>query len=149
MSMVPFILGGAAFGHRPIGLADAAVLEQQAEVRERLAVAAEHETAGGLAVEPVREFRAARQAVAQGVEPSSEARSRPSARDAPRGRPACRSPASGRRGGHTARIGTARSRVFGLKASRPFRVHAETAITAARRRTSLPRLRHSGSTGDP
>jgi hypothetical protein len=44
-----------AFHHRPIGLADAAGLEQAAELRERLAMAAEHEAPRGLAIEPMRE----------------------------------------------------------------------------------------------
>ena len=43
-------------------------------MRERLAVAAEHQAAGRLAIEPVREFRPARQAVAQRVEPVFQAR---------------------------------------------------------------------------
>ncbi len=64
----------AAFDHRPIGLADAAVLEQEAQVRERLAVAAKHEATGGLAVEPVRQLGPARQAVAQSSEPVFQAR---------------------------------------------------------------------------
>jgi len=45
---------GCAFDHRPVGLVDGAVLEQLAELGERLAVAAEHQAAGGVAVEPVR-----------------------------------------------------------------------------------------------
>ena len=59
---------GSALDHRPIGLADPALLEQPAELGERLAVAAEHQAAGGVAVEPVRERGRARQAEAQRVE---------------------------------------------------------------------------------
>ncbi len=59
-SIVPSSSLRAAFDQRPIGLADLAVLEQLAERRQRLAVAAEHEAAGRLAVEPVRQCRRAR-----------------------------------------------------------------------------------------
>src|SRR3569623_849068 len=55
-----FVLRRAAYAHGPIGLADLAVLEQQPERGGRLAVAAEHEAAGGVAVEPMREHRRAR-----------------------------------------------------------------------------------------
>src|SRR4051812_7207595 len=51
------------------------MLEQEAEMRERLAVAAEHQAARGFAIEPVREFRPSRQAIAQRVEPVFQARS--------------------------------------------------------------------------
>jgi hypothetical protein len=51
------------------------VLEQQAQVRERLAVAPEHEAAGGLAIEPMRQLGPARQAEAQRAEPVLQARS--------------------------------------------------------------------------
>ncbi len=64
----------AALDHCPIGLADLALLEQLAEQRERLAVAAEHQAAGGVAVEPVRQRRRARQAEAQRVEIVLQAR---------------------------------------------------------------------------
>ena len=46
----------------------APLLEQLAELRQRLAVAAEHQAAGGVAVEPVRQRRRPRQAEAQRVE---------------------------------------------------------------------------------
>ena len=48
--------------------ADLAVLEHLAERGQRLAVAAEHQAAGGVAVEPVGERRRARQPEAQRVE---------------------------------------------------------------------------------
>ena len=63
-----FVLRRAAFDHRPIGLADLAGLEQLAELGQRLAVAAEHQAAGGVAVEPVRERGRARQPEAQRAE---------------------------------------------------------------------------------
>ncbi len=63
-----FLFAGRAFDHRPIGFADLALLEQLAEQRQRLAVAAEHQAAGGVLVEPVRQSRIARQAEAQRVE---------------------------------------------------------------------------------
>src|SRR6185312_15317645 len=53
---------------RPVGLADAAGLEQAAELSQRLAVAAEHETARGVAIEPVRECGGARQPEPQRAE---------------------------------------------------------------------------------
>ena len=59
---------GPALDHRPIGLADLALLEQLAERGKRLAVAAEHQAAGGILVEPVRQRRIARQPEAQGPE---------------------------------------------------------------------------------
>jgi fused signal recognition particle receptor len=63
-----FIRLGAALDHRPIGLAHAAVAEQRAQMGERLAVAAEHQTARSVAVEAMGEPRRARQAEAQRVE---------------------------------------------------------------------------------
>src|SRR6185437_11618830 len=60
-----FVLARAAFDHSPIGLADLAVLEQLAEQRQCLAMAAEHQAAGGVAVEPVRERGVARQSETQ------------------------------------------------------------------------------------
>ena len=57
-----------AFDHGPIGLVDGAGLEQPAELGQRLAVAAEHQAAGGVAVEPVRQRRRPRQPEAQRVE---------------------------------------------------------------------------------
>src|SRR5689334_14744974 len=42
-----FVFSGAALDHGPVGLADLAVLEEQAERGGRLAMAAEHEAAGG------------------------------------------------------------------------------------------------------
>jgi len=58
----------ATFDNRPIGLVDFTVLEQQAEMRARLAVTAEHEAAGRVAIQPMRQNRRARQAKAQRVE---------------------------------------------------------------------------------
>ena len=63
-----FVRVRPAFDHRPVGLADPAALEQPAEIGQRLAVAAEHQAAGGVAVEPVGQRRRARQAEAQRVE---------------------------------------------------------------------------------
>ncbi len=57
----------------PIGLADAAVLEQSPQMRERLAVPAEHEAPRSVAVEPMRQRRSARQAESQLVEAILEA----------------------------------------------------------------------------
>ena len=92
-----FVLRRPALDHRPVGLADAAALEQPAELGQRLAVAAEHEAAGGVAVEPVRERRRARQAEAQRVEMILQALAALRAPCARRSPPACRSPASARR----------------------------------------------------
>jgi fused signal recognition particle receptor len=64
---------GRTLDHGPVGLVDGAVLEQLAELRERLAVAAEHQAAGRIAVEPVRQRRRPRQAEAQRVEMVFEA----------------------------------------------------------------------------
>ncbi len=63
-----FVLHRPALDHRPVGLVDLAVLEQQAEMRQRLAMAAEYQAAGGILVEPVRQRWRPRQAVAQRVE---------------------------------------------------------------------------------
>ena len=60
--------GGRAFDHRPIGLLDRAGFEQPAEQRQRLAMASEHQAAGGVAIEPVRKRRRSRQPEAQRVE---------------------------------------------------------------------------------
>jgi hypothetical protein len=57
-----------AFDHRPIGLLNRAGFEQPAEQRQRLAMASEHQAAGGVAIEPVRERRRSRQPEAQRVE---------------------------------------------------------------------------------
>src|ERR1700724_3062043 len=46
-----FVLAGSTFDHRPIGLGNLAVLEQQAKRSGGLAVASEHQTAGGILVE--------------------------------------------------------------------------------------------------
>ena len=62
------VLGRAALDDGPIGLADLAVLEQQAEMGGRLAVTAEHEASRRVAIEPVGEDRRARQAEAQRAE---------------------------------------------------------------------------------
>src|SRR4051794_7659807 len=58
----------SALHQRPVGLADAARLEQPAELGQRLAVAAEHETARGVAIEPMRERGGARQPEPQRAE---------------------------------------------------------------------------------
>ena len=58
----------SALHQRPVGLADAARLEQPAELGQRLAVAAEHETARGVAIEPMRECGGARQPEPQRAE---------------------------------------------------------------------------------
>jgi fused signal recognition particle receptor len=63
----------AAFDHRPVGLADLAVLEQKAQMSEGLAVAAEHQAARGVLVEAVGQRRWARQAESQGIEMVFEA----------------------------------------------------------------------------
>ncbi len=63
-----FVLRGAAFHDRPVGLAHLSALEQPAELGQRLPMAAEHEAAGRVAVEPVGERGGAWQAEAQGVE---------------------------------------------------------------------------------
>src|ERR1700722_4036943 len=69
-----FVGVGRAFDYGPVGLVDGAVLEQLAELGERLAVAAEHQAAGGVAVEPMRQRRRPRQPEAQRVEMVFEAR---------------------------------------------------------------------------
>jgi hypothetical protein len=58
----------SAFHHRPIRLLDPAGLEQSAKFRERLAVPAENETAGSVAIETVRERGRARQPKSQRTE---------------------------------------------------------------------------------
>ena len=63
-----FIFGRSALDHRPIGFSDLAVLEQQAERGGGLAMASQHQTAGGILVEPVGQHRRPRQAESQGVE---------------------------------------------------------------------------------
>jgi hypothetical protein len=60
-----FLAVGTAFDHRPIGFADRSRLEQFAELRQGLAMAAEHQAAGGVAVEPMRQRRRARQSEPQ------------------------------------------------------------------------------------
>ena len=97
-SIVPSSASGRAFDHGPIGLVDRAVLEQLAELRQRLAMAAEHQAAGGVAVEPVRQRR--RAAAARSAARRNGLRRLVAAvwgRGARRSRPACRSPASARR----------------------------------------------------
>ncbi len=68
----------AAFDDGPVGLVDGAVAKQLAELRQRLAVAAENEAAGCIAVEPVRQRRRARQPEAQRVKVIFERFSAPS-----------------------------------------------------------------------
>ncbi len=63
-----FVGIGAALDHGPVGLADLAVLEQKTQMSKGFAVASEHETPGGVLVQPVRQRRRARQAEPQGVE---------------------------------------------------------------------------------
>ena len=63
-----FVLGRSALDHGPIGLFDLAVLEQQPERGGRLAMPSQHEAAGGILVEPMRQHRRPRQAEAQRVE---------------------------------------------------------------------------------
>src|SRR5262245_26084306 len=60
-----FILRRPARDHRPIGLADLPALEQAAEGGQRLAMAAEHQAAGGVAIETMGERGRARQAETQ------------------------------------------------------------------------------------
>jgi hypothetical protein len=55
-------------GHCPIGLLDAAALEQLAEAGQRLAMATQHQAAAGVAVETMGQGRGMRQAEAQTVE---------------------------------------------------------------------------------
>src|SRR4051812_26438464 len=118
-----------AVDHRPVGLADAAMLEQQAEAGERLAMTPQHEAARGLAIEPMRQFRTARQAIAQMLEPVLKARTtfRPAMHREP-----------GRLVDHQhqpvavqdAREDFLLGRVLRIELFRRFHVHAETAITA-------------------
>src|SRR5262249_20096978 len=62
------VLRRGAFDQCPVGLADLAGLEQAAKLGQRLAVAAEHQAAGGVAVEAMRERGGARQPETQRVE---------------------------------------------------------------------------------
>src|SRR5262249_26459152 len=57
-----FVLRRPARHHSPIGLADLSALEQAAERGQRLAMAAEHQAARGVAIETMRERGRARQA---------------------------------------------------------------------------------------
>ena len=80
-----------------------ALLEHQAELLQRLAMAAEHEAAGCILVQPMGKRRISRQSEGQLAKELFEvdlARRglRLSARDARARRPACRAPASARRG---------------------------------------------------
>ncbi|MEY9755695.1 alpha-galactosidase [Bradyrhizobium yuanmingense] len=68
MSMVPSSSAGPPFDHGPVGFADLAVLKQKAQRCRRLAVAAEHEAARGVLVQPVGQHRRSRQAETQRVE---------------------------------------------------------------------------------
>src|SRR5579883_59682 len=63
-----FVLFGATLDDGPIGLRDLSLFEQKAKLFERLVMASEHQAAGGVAVESVREGGDARQAEAQGME---------------------------------------------------------------------------------
>src|SRR6202167_3262343 len=64
------LLGGrSAFDHRPIKFVEGARLEQLAELRQRLAVAAKDEAARGVFVEPVRQRRRPREADTHRGEP--------------------------------------------------------------------------------
>ena len=63
-----FVSVGAALDDRPVGLRNLAVLEQKPERGRCLAMAAEHQTARGFLVQPMRQHRWARQAEAQRVE---------------------------------------------------------------------------------
>src|SRR4030095_6897079 len=58
-SDAPLVLLRSARDHCPIALADAPALEQPPERRQRLAMAAEHKTAGSVAIEPMRHTRPA------------------------------------------------------------------------------------------
>src|SRR5207302_11138471 len=60
-----FVLRWIPFHNRPIGLCDLALLEQEAELFERLVVPPEHEAARGVAIEPVHKCWVARQAKAE------------------------------------------------------------------------------------
>ncbi len=57
----------AAFDHRPIDFLDLSVGEQRAEAPQRLGMAAQYETAAGVAIEPMGESRGVRQSKAQRV----------------------------------------------------------------------------------
>jgi hypothetical protein len=46
-----FVLGRAAFDHRPIGFGNLAMLEQKPQRRGRLAMASQHQATGGVTVE--------------------------------------------------------------------------------------------------
>ena len=63
-----FVRFGRAFDDGEIGLADLALLEQEPQPLQRLVVASEDEAAGGVAIEPMREGRIARQAEAKMME---------------------------------------------------------------------------------
>ena len=59
------VAGWAAFHHRPVGLGYLALLEHQAELLQRLAMAAEHEAAGCILVQPMGQRRISRQSEGQ------------------------------------------------------------------------------------
>ena len=63
-----FVFRRAARDDRPVGLGDLALLEQQAELFQRLMMAPKHQATRSFAIEPVRERRIARQAEPQRVE---------------------------------------------------------------------------------
>ncbi len=129
-----FVRLGRAFDDGPIGLADLAVLEQLAELRQRLAVAAEHQAAGRVAVEPMRQRRRPRQPEAQRVEMVLQAH------------PAFRAVMNGK----TRRLVDHQHQPIAVEQPRHhlfrghvFRDHAETAITGAPcktvQQTALPK----------
>src|SRR5262249_26471823 len=94
----------------PIRLLDLAVLEQQPEVSERLAVAAEHQAAGRVLVEPVGELGPAGQAIAQAVEIVLEAPAAPGATMDPPARPPVDDQPPPRARGRASRRGQRRAR---------------------------------------
>ena len=63
---------GHTLRHRPVALLDLSLGEQLAETRQGLAVPAEHQATRGVAVEPMRDLRPARQAEAEVVEPARQ-----------------------------------------------------------------------------
>ncbi len=65
---------GRARDDRPIGLGDLALLEQKPQLLQGLVMPSEHQAARGVAIEPMRKPRPARQAEAQGVKIILEAR---------------------------------------------------------------------------
>ena len=118
-SIAPLSPSGRAGDDRPIGLGDLALLEQEPQFLQRLVMASEHEAARRVAIEPVRERRVSRQSEPEGVEIVLEARAAFRAavdRDA---RPACRGPASVRRGRAAALLFLPASWDSGMPTGRP------------------------------